>query len=192
MSDQKEILRRYLEAGFEALRWKIDGLDDYHVRRPLVPTGTNLLGLAKHLSYVTAGYFGPVFDRVSEVPLDPGDEPNADMWATAEESRAEILARLDAAAAEAMATIDSLDLDAPGRVSWWGDHGAVTLHQILVHMIAELHRHVGHADIIRELIDGAAGVRPGSTNLPGDSEGADAAWWVAHHAQVQATADRFR
>ena len=55
-------------------------------------------------------------------------------------------------------TIDALPLDAVGHVPWWpADRNEVTLHRIMAHMIAETHRHAGHADIVRELIDGAAG-----------------------------------
>jgi hypothetical protein len=83
-------------------------------------------------------------------------------------------------------TIDSLTLDAAGHVPWWGEgRRDVTLHQVLVHVIAETHRHAGHADIVRELIDGAAGLRPGNDNLaPGD-----AAWWTAYRARLERVAE---
>jgi hypothetical protein len=131
-------------------------------------TGTNLLGLVKHVASVELGYFGEVFDRPSNVPLpwlDDGAEMNADMWATPDESREEIISLYRQAAAQADATIDALTLDSPGRVPWWSaERQAVTLHQIMVHMCVEMARHAGHADIIRELIDGAAGNNDG--NLP--------------------------
>jgi Protein of unknown function (DUF664) len=60
-SDQKSDLHRYLRTGREALVWKLDGLSEYDVHRPLTPTGTNLLGLVKHLATVETGYFGEVF-----------------------------------------------------------------------------------------------------------------------------------
>ena len=60
----------------------------------------------------------------------------------------------------------------------------MTLHRILVHMIAETNRHAGHADIVRELIDGAAGYRPGSENMaPGDD-----AWWTDYRATLERVA----
>src|ERR1700736_434639 len=93
-SDGKADLHRYLQDAREALLWKLDGLSEYDVRRPLVPTGTNLLGLVKHVAGVEAGYFGGAFGRPYEEPLpwyDDGAEPNADMWATADESRQDIL-----------------------------------------------------------------------------------------------------
>lgn len=188
MNDEKDTLRRYLATGFEALRWKLDGLSEHDLRRPLVPTGTNLLGLAKHVAAVSSEYFGVVFERSSAVPAFGFDEPNVDMWATADESSEYIVGLLDAAAAEADATLAALPLDAPGHVPWWGDNGDVTLHQVAVHMVAELHRHTGQADLVRELIDGEAGLGPSYSNLPD----ADAAWWVDYRARLQDVADSFR
>ena len=93
-------------------------------------------------------------------------EPNADMWATADESREDIVGLYRRVWAHSDVTIDTLELDARGRVPWWGEHGEVTLHQILVHMLAETDRHAGHADIVRELIDGAAGCASTTTTCP--------------------------
>jgi hypothetical protein len=108
------------------------------------------------------------------------------MWARADESRADVLARYSRAWAHADATIEALPLDAPGSVRWW-DNTPVTLHHILVHVLAELNRHAGHADIVRELIDGRVGWR-----WPGDNvAGGDAAWWAAHRERLEATARKF-
>jgi uncharacterized damage-inducible protein DinB len=176
MSDDgmKADLQRYLQAGRDALVWKLDGLSEYDVRRPMTPTGTNLLGLLKHLAYVEMGYFGATFGRpVAEAQrfIEDDVEPNADMWATAEESREDIVALYRRAWAHADTTIRDLPLDGAGRVPWWrDDRAAVTLHGILVHVIAETHRHAGHADIVREMVDGAAGVRPDNDNLPPGDE----------------------
>jgi uncharacterized damage-inducible protein DinB len=168
--ESKAMLHRYLRTARESMLWKLDGLSEYDVRRPLTPTGTNLLGLVKHLASVELGYFGATFGRPSDEPmpwLDEGAEPNADMWATADESRADILGLYTRAAAHADATIEALDLDDIGSVAWWPDDiNPVTLHHILVHLIAETNRHAGHADIVRELIDGSAGLRPQAANLP--------------------------
>jgi hypothetical protein len=185
----KADLQRYLQVGRDALVWKLEGLPEYDVRRPLTPTGTNLLGLIKHLAYVEMGYFGGTFGRpVAEVQrwLEDDVDPNADMWATAEESREEILALYRRAWAHADATIEALDLDAPGQVQWWSpERRNVTLHRVLVHVIAETHRHAGHADIVRELIDGVTGLRPDNDNLPPD---ADEAWWAAYRDGLERVA----
>jgi uncharacterized damage-inducible protein DinB len=187
----KAHLHRYLQIARDALLWKLEGLGEYEIRRPMTPTGTNLLGLLKHLAYVEMGYFGPTFGRpVPEVDpwLTDDVEPNADMWATADESREDVLALYRRAWAVTDATVEELPLDAPGSVPWWDlDRQAVTLHEILVRVIAETHRHAGHADIVRELIDGALGWEAGNDNLPDD---VDAAWWHGYRDRLEAAARR--
>jgi hypothetical protein len=186
--DPKADLQRYLRIARESLLWKLDGLSEYDVRRPLVATGTNLLGLVKHVASVAAGYFGETFDRPFKEPLpwfDEGAEANADMWATPEETRGDIVGLWNRVWAHADATIEALPLDAVGHVAWWPpDRSEVTLHRILVHMIAETDRHAGHADIVRELIDGTVGLRQDNDNMaPGDR-----AWWADYRDRVEAAA----
>jgi uncharacterized damage-inducible protein DinB len=187
--DAKANLHEYLREAREALLGKLDELPEHDVRRPLVPTGTNLLGLVKHMSAMAAGYFGEVFDRPFPeflAGLREDDEPNADMWATAEESREDIVGTWHRAWAHADATIEALAIDAPGSVRWWGDT-PVTLHLIMVHVLAELNRHVGHADIVRGLLDGRVGWRrPGDNMAEGDE-----AWWAAYREKPEATARAF-
>ena len=184
--DPKADLHRYLRTGREALVWKLDGLSEYDIRRPMTPTGTNLLGLIKHLTGVELGYFGDTFGRPPAEPLPwSEDEPNSDMWATADESREQIVGLYRRAWAHSDATIAALALDAVGHVPWWpDDHSEVTLHRILVHVIAETGRHAGHADIVRELIDGAVGLRDGNDNMaPGDQ-----AWWENYRGRLEGVA----
>ena len=168
-SQPKADLIRYLQIARDALLWKQEGLSEYDVRRPLVPTGTNLLGLVKHVASVEAGYFGETFGRPFGEPLpwlEEDAEPNADMWATAEESREDIVDLYRRVWAHSDATINALALDAIGHVPWWPpEREEVTLHRILIHMIAETHRHAGHADIVRELIDGEVGLRVDNDNM---------------------------
>jgi uncharacterized damage-inducible protein DinB len=184
-SDPKVDLHHYLQDAREALLWKLDRLSEYDVRRPLTPTGTNLLGLVKHVAGVESGYFGETFGRPFDEPLPQLEDdasPNADMWATAEETREQIVGLYQRVWAYSDATIDKLALEAIGRVPWWpGERGEVTLHRILVHVIAEIHRHAGHADIVRELIDGAAGLRNGNDNLPSG----DQAWWENYRNRLE-------
>lgn len=191
LDQMKSTLHSYLRTGREALMWKLDGLSDYDVRRPMVPTGTNLLGLIKHVGSVGAGYFGDVFGRPFPEPLpwfaDDADA-NADLYASADESREDILGLWDRAWAHADATIEALPLQAAGHVPWWGDKADVTLHLLLVHMATETHRHAGHADILRELIDGNVGYRESNDNLPAEST----EWWSANYDTVQRAADQFR
>jgi uncharacterized damage-inducible protein DinB len=165
---EKTDLHRYLRSAREAVLWKLDGLSDYDVRRPLVPTGTNLLGLVKHLAMVDAGYFGETFGRPFSEPLIhwDDDEFNADMYATATESRQQIEDLYRRVWAHSDATIEELPLDALGQVPWWpAESREVPLHRILVHMIAETNRHAGHADLVRELIDGATGMRADNDSM---------------------------
>ena len=188
--DPKADLHRYLQMAREALVWKLDGLSEYDIRRPMVPTGTNLLGLVKHVASVEAGYLGDTFGRPSDESLPwlaDDAEPNDDMWATEDESREQIVGLYRRVWAHSDATIDSLALDAAGRVPWWPeDRSTVTLHRILVHMIAETNRHAGHADIVRELIDGAAGLRDDNDNMaPGD-----ATWWEDYRERLDQVAQR--
>lgn len=187
MSDpQKQQLHDYLAAARDAVIWKADGLSEYEVRRPLTRTGTNLLGLIKHLSLVEAWYFGKAFDRPFDHRLpwwDDDQREGADMWATATESRTNILDTYRAAIAHADQTITELDLDAPGHVPWWS-RPEVTLHGMLVHVLAETARHAGHADILREQIDGRSGMRAAHLNL----EPHDDQWWQEFRAQIESAA----
>ena len=187
-SDPKAELTFYLTRARDALLWKLDGLPEYDARRPLVPTGTNLLGLVKHVASVAAGYFGECFGRPFPEPLpwfDDDAELNADMWATAEESREEIVGLYQRAWAHADVTIDAVALDATGEVPWWpAERREPTLHRVLIHMIAETERHAGQADIVRELIDGSAGVRAENSGLPE----VDAAWWTAYRDRLEQAA----
>jgi hypothetical protein len=160
--DANSDLLIYLQGAREALLWKLDGLGEYE-------------------------YFGPVFGRPHEVPLPwlaKDADPNADMWATPEQSTDEIVALYHRAWQHADETIAVLPLDAVGRVPWWGEDGEVTLHRVVVHMTAETQRHAGHADIVRELIDGTAGLLKGSDNLPST----DQDWWRDYSNQVDLAA----
>jgi uncharacterized damage-inducible protein DinB len=187
--DFKAELQLYLQRGREALLWKLDGASEYDVRRPMTPTGTNLLGLVKHVAAVEAGYFGDTFGRPLGEPTGWTDtaaaEENADMWARADESREQITGLYRRVWAHSDQTIAELSLDATGRVPWWPpERGEVTLHRLLVHVIAETERHAGHADIVRETIDGAVGVRPDNSNMSSD----DQVWWDDYRATLERVA----
>ncbi|MFD3457657.1 DinB family protein [Streptomyces sp. NPDC058691] len=187
-SKAKADLARYLQSARNALLWKLDGLSEYDIRRPLTPTGTNLLGLVKHAAGVEVGYFGDTFRRPfgEALPwLAEDAEPNADLWATADESREYIVALYQRVWRHADATITELALDATGHVPWWIEgRQEVTLHQILVHVTTETSRHAGHADIVRELLDGAVGMAEGNDNMPAG----DRSWWENHRERLERTA----
>jgi uncharacterized damage-inducible protein DinB len=187
-SDGKADLHRYLQDARDALLWKLEGLSEYDARRPLVSSGTNLLGLVKHVTGVEIGYFGDTFGRPSADPM-PWDEsdPMSDMFAFPEESRESLIALYRRTWAHSDATVDALPLDAIGHVPWWPpDDNQVTLHHILVRVATETSRHAGHADLVRELIDGALGWTASRPNLPPG----DQPWWQAHYDRVERSAQQ--
>ncbi|MFI6296179.1 DinB family protein [Nonomuraea sp. NPDC050790] len=188
MTDHKALLHRYLRDARDSIVWKLEGLPEYEIRRPMTPTGTNLLGLIKHLAGVEVGYFGDVFGRPFPEPvpwISDDAELNSDMWATPEQSREELLDLYERARAHADETIETLDLDATGTVPWWPEERRhPDLHWLLVHMTAETNRHAGHADIVREMLDGAAGLRRTRDNLASNDPG----WWKEQHARIEAAA----
>ncbi|MFD3925467.1 DinB family protein [Streptomyces sp. NPDC058614] len=146
----------------EALLWKLDGLSEYDARRPLTATGTNLLGLVKHVATVEARYFGEVFDRPSPEPLPRWEDYNGnDLWAAEDETRDQITGFYRRTWEHSDATINELPLDAPGHVPWWPEpYPNTNLFAIMVHVLGESNRHTGHADILREGLDGRTGMRP--------------------------------
>lgn len=175
----KSELLRVLQVSRTSLLSKLDGLQEYDVRRPLTPTSTNLLGLVKHLAGLEYGYLGEAFGRPPvERPSWFRDDPSTeiDMWAAPDESRGYIEGVYRQAWAHADATVGELDLDSPGYVAHWADGGReTTLGVLLIRMVAETSQHAGHADILREQLDGAS-----------------SAFWEERRVQVQAAADVFR
>jgi hypothetical protein len=182
----KEYLHNDLRWIREALVWKLDGLSEYDIRRPLTCTGTNLLGLVKHSATWEARYFGEVFGRPFPEQLPRWDDEAArgtDLWVTEDESREQIIGFYQRAWEHADATIDTLAIDAPGHVPWW-PRPNVKLFNILVHILAETNRHAGHADILREQLDGVVGSDAQRTPLPEW----DAAYWENHCATIERAA----
>ena len=169
----------------EALVWKLDGLSEYDVRRPLTPTGTNLLGLVKHNAIWDSRYFGEVFARPFPEPLPRWDDTTAhgtDLWATEHESRTEIVDLYRRVWDHTDATIEALQLDVSGYVPWWREE--VPLFNVMVHCLSDTTRHAGHADILREGLDGAVGVEPGGP----EGYGRDASFWAARRETIERAA----
>jgi uncharacterized damage-inducible protein DinB len=151
---EKESLQASLDRHRDAVLWKIEDLDDTELRRPMTPSGTNLLGLVKHLAAVEYGWFCDTFGRQTEpLPFDDNDE-NADLRITSDETTDSVLAFYGRARAASDQVISELNLDDTGT-AWYGD--PVSLRWVLIHMIEETARHSGHMDIVRELIDGRVG-----------------------------------
>ena len=155
----KTQLHRNLRRAREEVLPKLDGLDEYDVRRPMTPTGLNLLGLVKHLTFYEASYFGFVFGRPYPEPIPEVDENfhNADlMWVPGQETREQVIDAYRRACRHADDTIEALPLSAVGRIPWWGTHD-VPLFNVMTHMLGETRQHLGHMDLIRELLDGRIG-----------------------------------
>jgi len=170
-----------------ALLGAVEGASEHDLRRPLTPTGTNLIGLVKHLVGIEHVYLGDSFGRPAPDVLpwvaDGSVWEGADMWATADESSDEIIALYRRACAHSDETVAALDIDSPGRVPHWADETAdTTLGYLLVRMVAETAQHAGHAEIMRELVDG----RTGSDTA---TSGTD---WASYVARIQAAADAHR
>lgn len=157
--DEKETLRASLDKHRDAVLWKLEGLDDEQLRRPMTPSGTSLLGLVKHLASVEYGWFVETFGgKVEPLWFDPYTEE--DMAAGEDDTTARITEFYGRARAAADSVIAELPLDHLGQPAWRGH--SVSLRWVLVHMIEETARHSGHMDIVRELIDGVTGDhRPG-------------------------------
>jgi hypothetical protein len=187
VADLKAELHGNLRGRRAVLLSKLDGLSEYDRRRPMTPTGTSLLGLVKHLAGLEYGYLGESFGRPAPEPIpwveDGSIWQGADMWARPGESTEYIAGLYRRACVHADGVIAALDLDAPGSVPHWpAERRDTTLGVLLIRMVAETAQHAGHADIIRELIDGKGG--PGQEDF-------DEATWRSYHAQVQAAADTF-
>ena len=188
MAESKADIVAALDKLNDAVLSKLDGLGEYDLRRPLTPTGTNLLGIVKHLASVQAGYFGDTFGRPWPEPmpwLDENADVNDDMFATASETSDKIRDFYRRSWLHANETFAVTELDDTGTVPWWpSERSEPTLRAVLLHMTVETARHAGHLDIVRELIDGRLGRFANDASVPGD----DVIDWPAYLAKVDAAA----
>ncbi|MBK5268976.1 MAG: DinB family protein [Acidimicrobiia bacterium] len=146
------LLSRYLDAYRGAIRWKVAGLTREQAARSMVPSGTSLLGIVKHMGYVEQGWFQEVIDRreLESIPPDeeftPADNETVD----------QMVAFFDEQCAISREILSSRDLD---EMVPFHD-GELSIRDVVVHMIEETARHAGHMDILREQIDGQTGGFP--------------------------------
>jgi len=156
-----ETLLGFLDYQRATLAWKCAGLDDAQLRMRLHPTSMTLAGLLKHLARVEDNWFSEVVGEVERLEPwagmpwaaewrssadDTGDELRRTWEARVEASRRVVAARLEAGPAALDATHSA-----------WGGQGHPSLRWVLVHMIEEYARHNGHADLLRESVDGQTG-----------------------------------
>lgn len=155
-TDELNGLNGWLDFHRATLLTKLDGLDDEQLRRVMVPSGLSLLGLVKHLTSVEHGWFALGIAQSGEQPLFYSkDDPDADFRIEDGDTTDEIVAGYLGACERSRdiareAGLLDVGFDHPRR-------GRVTLRWVLLHMVEETARHNGHADIIRELIDGKTG-----------------------------------
>lgn len=180
-------LLAHLQASRERVVRALDGLSEYEVRRPMTASGTNLLGLVKHLLGIEVGYLGDSVGRPPDQPLpwyaDGSVWQDADMWVRPEESREHLVVQYRAAWARSDAAVAELGPGHPADVAWWpAGRRRTTLGRVLVRVAQDTAQHAGQADVLRELL---AGRGP-------DHADRDDAYWTAYVARVGEAADRFR
>ncbi len=148
-----EMVTAFLDFHRATLLWKIEGWADEELRRPMTPSGVCLLGIVKHSAYVERWWFRGVFagEEVS-FPWREGD-PDADWRIEPGEATEEIVALYCDEVERSRAAAAGAGWDDRARRPGF-DH---TLGWVLTHMVEEVARHNGHADILREAIDGATG-----------------------------------
>jgi hypothetical protein len=151
---EKESLKVALDRHRDAILWKLEGLSDTDLRKVMVPSGTSLLGLVKHLAAVEYGWFCETFGRETEPLPFYEDDPDADLRVEPGETTEDVLGFYGRARAAADRVIGEVGLEETGT-AWFGD--AVSMRWVLIHMVEETARHAGHVDILRELIDGMVG-----------------------------------
>lgn len=151
---ERELLDAFLDFHRATLLMKIDGLDDEQVRRQMTPSGVTLLGMVKHLAYVERDWFARVFAGQDVDFPWADDDPDADWRIEPSDTTQGIidLYRREIDRSRALAAGASLEETARRN-----DQGTISLRWLLIHMIEETARHNGHADLMREAIDGATG-----------------------------------
>ena len=141
----------FLNFSRESVLKKTEGLDDEQLRRVLVHTGTNLLGLVQHLAQAERNWFGYYLAGAERVRGH-----GSGMRVPRVRSTEEVLADYRAAIAESDAAIRAIG-DPEAHLARLVDRKRMTMRWLIAHMTSETARHAGHADILREQIDGTTG-----------------------------------
>jgi Protein of unknown function (DUF664) len=185
---ERALLHTHLKVARDALVWKAEGLNEEETRRPMTPTGTNLVGLVKHMTWIEGWYLCEFFGRERprlewEWEVDAEWGHHSHMYAKPEETTEELIAAYRATSAAADRVIEDLDLDAVGR-NWSGE--SVSLRSMLLSVLVDTARHAGHSDLMREMIDGRTGDRHSPSGFYGT---ADDEYRSAYLARVHAEID---
>ena len=151
--DERTLLSAKVDYQRAMLLRKVGGLDEDDLRRTMTPSGLTLLGLVKHLAYIERYWFQEVFAGEAVTMPWSDDDPDADWRPEPGESAQEIVALFLEEAERSRQIAAAADLDAMSALPGV----AVSLRWVLLHMLEELARHLGHADLMRERIDGATG-----------------------------------
>ena len=153
--DEKEVLGGFLDHYRQTVLDICEGLSDEALRRPMVPSGTSLLGMVKHLAYDERGWFQEnIANEPFDFPFDPSD-PEADLRVEEDETSEEIFKLYRDACDRSRRALEEASLD--DMVQNPDRRADYNVRWVVVHMIEETARHAGHADILRELIDGKTG-----------------------------------
>ncbi|MFI7059936.1 DinB family protein [Kribbella sp. NPDC050124] len=155
LGDERESLTQQLDFHRATLLRKLEGLDGEQLRRPMTASGLSLLGLVKHLAETEHGWFLRIYGGSLEPDLfSTGNDPDADFRVGPDETADALVGQYLLTCERARAVVAAGGLD---DVVTTPSGAEANLRAILVHMIQETARHNGHADIIREAIDGATG-----------------------------------
>ncbi|TWD81225.1 putative damage-inducible protein DinB [Kribbella amoyensis] len=151
VADERETLTQQLDFHRATLLHKLDGLDDEQLRRPMTASGLSLLGLVKHLAGTEQGWFLKIFGGSDEPDLF---DPDTEFQVRPEETADELVEAYLRTCDRAREVVAAGALDDVVTTPWGAP---VNLRAILAHLIQETARHNGHADIIREALDGTTG-----------------------------------
>ena|SRR5690349_16500470 len=155
LADERDALTQQLDFHRATLLRKLEGLDEDQLRRPMTASGLSLLGLVKHLAETEHGWFLNIYGGLAEPDLFSSDgHPDADFRVGPDETADALVGQYLRTCERARAVVAAGGLD---DVVATPSGAEANLRAILVHMIQETARHNGHADIIREAIDGATG-----------------------------------
>ncbi|WP_188111395.1 DinB family protein [Nocardioides antri] len=165
-ADEATTLRAFLDYHRDTLRWKVDGLTQEQLAATTASSTMTLAGLLKHLALVESNWFEVVLAGEKLMPpfatVDWKEDPDWEWRTATDDTPEELMALFDDAVARADRAIDAAlarptGIETPSaRTTRSGDQH-FSLRWILLHMIEEYARHNGHADLLRESIDGQTG-----------------------------------